>query len=241
MDRISSYDCDPSIREICDLRWEDASIDTLTSVAWAYYFFSIQFRENLNAARSLLPDDQKLIQLEEEECDTANLSPWPCVAKPGERMNHDEFMRRTLELSPVTPMKQAFYSGYGTAYLDYVRAMPLTARAASIGSYEGGGLEAVFRAFLTAPNWEGPLLQAFRHFLIQHIRFDSDVEHGHSALSRHLAADRYTSSFWHQFRDLLVLCAPELSAPAEAPVQPGIPPIFAGVTGVFTPGLETAS
>src|ERR1700761_1957236 len=173
MDSISSYDCDPSIREICDLRWEDASIDTLTSVAWAYYFFSIPFRENLHAARSLLPDDQKLIQLEEEECDTANVSPWPCVAKPGERMNHDEFMRRTLELSPVTPMKQAFYSGYGTSYLDHVRAMPLTARAASIGSYEGGGLEAVFRAFLTAPNWEGPLLEAFRHFLVKHIQFDS--------------------------------------------------------------------
>lgn len=211
MNIIAPQDPNSSIREICDLSWQDASCDTLISVAWAYYYFSIQFRENLQIARSLFPDDSKLIQLEKEECKTDNLSPWPGIAYPGERMDHDEFMRRLLELSPIDPLKRELYTEYGAAYLSFVRMMPPAARAASIGSYEGGGLEAVFRAFLTARNWEGPLLEGFRHFLVRHIQFDSDVEHGHSALSRHLSPDRHTVSFWHQLRDLLLLCAPQLS------------------------------
>jgi hypothetical protein len=91
------------IDEICGLNWKGINRDDLFSAAWAYYFFSIQFRENLQIARALYPDDANLKQLEDEECDTHNLSPWPGIALPGERMNHDEFMRRSLELCPVDP------------------------------------------------------------------------------------------------------------------------------------------
>jgi hypothetical protein len=38
-------------------------------------------------------------KLDHGERDTDNLSPWPGVAKAGEKMNRDEFMRRTLELA----------------------------------------------------------------------------------------------------------------------------------------------
>jgi hypothetical protein len=233
MNSISSPEIDLSIREICDLDWSAASSETMTGVAWAYYHFSIQFRENLQIARSLLPDDPKLRQLEEEECSTDNLSPWPGVAKVGERMDHDEFMRRSLELRPISPVKRAFYKDYGATYLKLVRAMPLTARAASIGSYEGGGLEAVFRAFLTAPDWEGMLLEAFQHFLVQHIRFDSDLEHGHSALSRHLAPDRHTAFFWKHFHDLLFLCAPQLSECRELSLQAAVPDLHVGALRLY--------
>ena len=84
------------VDNICRLNWTAMTIEEMTGVAWAYYYFSVQFRESLKAARALYPDDAKLIQLEEEECDTDNLSPWPGVALPGERMTHDEYMRRTL-------------------------------------------------------------------------------------------------------------------------------------------------
>jgi hypothetical protein len=228
MNSIASPEIDLSIREICDLNWSAASSETLTGVAWAYYHFSIQFRENLQIARSLFPDDPKLWQLEKEECDTANLSPWPGVAQIGERMNHDEFMRRSLELCHISPTQRAIYTNYGATYLKLVRAMPRTACAASIGSYEGGGLEAVFRAFLIAPHWEGMMLEAFRHFLIQHIQFDSDVEHGHSALSRDLVPDRHTALFWKHFYDLLLLCAPQLSGHAEMSLQAAVPDLHIG-------------
>ena len=86
------------IDDICGLRWSSLSSEEMVDAAWAYYFFSIQFRESLKAARSLYPDDEKLMQLEREECDTDNLSPWPGVTVRGERVNHDEFMRRVLGL-----------------------------------------------------------------------------------------------------------------------------------------------
>src|SRR5450631_2067774 len=64
----------------------------LINVAWVYYYFSVQFRENLEIARSLYPDDDRLLQLDHGERDTDNLSPWPGVAAAWEKMNHDEFM-----------------------------------------------------------------------------------------------------------------------------------------------------
>ena len=89
------------IDDICNLEWGSLTQEDLINVAWAYYYFSTQFRESLEIARSLYPDDDRLLQLDHGERDTDNLSPWPGVAAVGERMNHDEFMRRTLELTAI--------------------------------------------------------------------------------------------------------------------------------------------
>ncbi len=191
------------IAEISNLRWEKLSGAELHGVAAAYYYFSIQFRENLLVALSMYPEDENLQHLAAEECDTANLSPWPGVAMRGERMNHDEFMRRALLLSALSPE--------AVAGLEKSRNYDLEARARSIASYEDGGLEATFRAMLCAPAWNGPALQAFRHFLVEHIRFDSDPDQGHGALSRHLRADDRVLPLWEDFRDLLICAVPRLS------------------------------
>jgi hypothetical protein len=174
-----------ALDEICALNWTGLGVGELTGVAWAYYFFSIQFRENLEIACAAHPDDELLRQLAREECATDNLSPWPGVSEPGEAMDHDEFMRRLLALSPISPEIQHQIEDAGQFYLSNVRSMNSVARAASIASYEDGGLERVFRAILQCRRWETPLLQAFRHFLVQHIEFDSSPEQGHGALSRH--------------------------------------------------------
>ena len=84
------------IDEICRLNWPNLREDDLVSVAWVYYYFSVHFGECLEIARKLYPDDDRLLELDRGERDTDNLSPWPGVAAAGERMNHDEFMRRTL-------------------------------------------------------------------------------------------------------------------------------------------------
>jgi hypothetical protein len=209
-----------SVDRICDMDWSDLTEQEFIDVAWAYYYFSIQFRENLTVACELYPDDSKLQQLEREECATDNLSPWPGVAARGEKMNHDEFVRRLLELAPIDAEKRDLFEAQGAQYLAEVRAMDDLTRAVSIASYEDGGLERVFRAFLRAPNFSNPALKAFRHFLSEHIRFDNDPEQGHGALSRHLAPDDRILPLWLGFERLLVAFVPTLRSysAAEAPL-----------------------
>ncbi len=200
------------VDEICGLNWSDLTRDELMAVCCAYYFFSIQFRENLELACSLSPWDDRLARLHREECNTSNLSPYPGVAAVGEAMNHDEFMRRILGMSPLDAEIRDDVARFGAAYLADIRAIDPTTRALSISSYEDGGLERVFRAILLAPHWNDPSLRAFRHFLVEHIRFDSDAEGGHGALSRHLVPDDRIFPLWRAFRDLLLGAAPGLAS-----------------------------
>lgn len=199
------------INDICNLNWINLTQEDLINVAWVYYYFSVQFRENLEVARNLYPDDDRLRQLDQGERDTDNLSPWPGVAAIGERMNHDEFMRRTLTLTTISKSRRRGLAALGQAYLTKIRAMDDDSRASAIASYEDGGLERVFRAILKAPHWSNPLLQAFRHFLAEHIRFDSDPEQGHGALCRHLTPDDRVHALWAEFRQMLVRAAPRLA------------------------------
>jgi hypothetical protein len=205
------------IDSICSLNWASLGRDDLMATAWAYYFFSIQFRENLEIVHQLFPDDPAILRLVEGECDTDNLSPWPGVAVDGERMNHDEFMRRALQLSPIDEVKRRRIQKAGEMYLSAARTTDPSVRAISISSYENGGLERVFKAILQCRHWDLPLLQAFRHFLVRHIAFDSDPDEGHGALVRHLQPDDRIFELWDSWRRLLLLSVPRL---AEADCQP---------------------
>jgi hypothetical protein len=204
----SSYES--VIDEICGLNWPALSQSELWAAAWAYYYFSVQFRENLEIALGLHPTDDQLIRLAKEECNTDNLSPWPGVAALGERLNHDEFMARVLRLSPIDRDVQSTIEAAGRRYLFRIREVSNETRAISIASYECGGLESVFKAILQSPHWDTPLLEAFRHFLMKHILFDSSPEHGHGALCEHLAPDDRIRCLWVEFRELLVTAVPRL-------------------------------
>jgi hypothetical protein len=222
---MSVCEIDRVIDEICAFPWSSLSSDEMADVAWAYYFFSIQFRESLGEARRLYPEDASLKKVEAEECDTSNLSPWPGVAATGERMNHDEFMRRTLGLMAFAPTRVATHERIGQHYLAETRALKPETRAASLASYEDGGLERVFRSILTFTRWENDLLRAFRHFLSEHVRFDCDTEQGHGALCRHIAFDSSILPLWNGFRDLLLQAVPALSRRSILPAV--------GVAGVL--------
>jgi hypothetical protein len=191
------------IDELCSLNWSGLTAVELTGVAWAYYFFSIQFRENLVIACRLYPADPLLRQLAQEECCTDNLSPWPGVAEPGERLDHDEFMKRLLELSPPRRDVKRAAEQAGRTYLSRVRAMDAVTRASSIGTYEDGGLERLFRSMLECKHWDTDLLRAFRHFLVRHIEFDNSQDQGHGALARHLQPTEGVYLIWREFRQLL--------------------------------------
>ena len=209
--RSAEFAYERAIDEICDMNWAHLDHEGLINVAWIYYFFSVQFRESLEIARKLYPDDERLLQLDHGERDTDNLSPWPGVATRGERMNHDEFMRRTLALAVIPENRRLRLQSLGHSYLAKTRGMDKMSRALSLASYEDGGLEKVFRAILTAPFWDGPLLEAFKHFLEEHIRFDSDPEAGHGALCRHLTPNDQVLPLWIEFKQMLVEAAPSLA------------------------------
>jgi hypothetical protein len=210
----NSFAYEQVVDDICTLNWTGLSKHDLINVAWVYYFFSIQFRENLEIARRLYPDDEKLLELDLGERDTSNLSPWPGVAAKGERLDHDEFMRRTLRLAEIAKDRRRALESIGQSYLTRVRGFDDRSRAESLASYEDGGLEKVFRAILTAGDWNAPLLEAFRHFLSEHVRFDSDSELGHGALCRHLKPTDRVLPLWSEFQQLLITAAPAL-APVE--------------------------
>jgi hypothetical protein len=195
--------------EIGDLNWPSMTRDELMAVSTAYYYFSVQFVEAVHVACKLYPSDPQLIELRQGECDTDNLSPYPRVAKPGEKMNHDEFMRRTVAMSSLDGDVRNRVESLGRAYLAEIHQFDPITRAMSLSTYEDGGLETVFRAILSAPDWTEPSLGAFRHFLVEHIKLDSG-EHG--GLCRHLVADDRILPLWNAFRDLLVGAAPRLAA-----------------------------
>jgi hypothetical protein len=198
------------VDEVCSLRWDSLTQDELFGVVWAYYFFSIQFRESLMASCELFPGDERLILLREGECDTDNLSPFHGIAAAGERMNHDEFMRRVAQQTLAPAADVLRIKALGARYLSATRQASPLAKAQSIASYEDGGLEQVFTAILRAPDWRHASLQAFRHFLVEHIRFDSDPDAGHGALSRHMVPDDRIAPLWAAFRDLLTDAVPHL-------------------------------
>ncbi|HVC52575.1 MAG TPA: hypothetical protein VND87_11185 [Stellaceae bacterium] len=196
------------IDEICRLRWEVLTAAELMQIAKAYYYFSIQFRENLEIACRLHPADPQLQRLREGECDTDNLSPWPGVTEIREKLDHDEFMRRLLAFQTIA--RDDELSGVGQSYLALARSLDDAVRAASIASYEDGGLTRVFNAILRVTEWRGAGPGAFKFFLEQHIRFDSDDGEGHGALARHLTPDDRILPLWAAFRDMLAVAAPAL-------------------------------
>ena len=81
-DNSTGFAFEQVIDDICELQWNELSQEDLISVAWAYYYFSVQFRECLEIACKFYPDDERLLQLDQGERDTDNLSPWPGVAAP---------------------------------------------------------------------------------------------------------------------------------------------------------------
>jgi hypothetical protein len=219
---VKEFAFEAIVRQICRLNWTALSDENLISVAWVYYYFSIQFRESLEIARQLYPEDPRLLQLDLGERDTDNLSPWPGIAAAKEKMNHDEFMRRTIGLTELSEDRRRDLTAIGQTYLSRVRATDPDTMALALASYEDGGLESVFRAILTAPHWDGPLLEAFKHFLVKHIEFDSDPEHGHGALCRHLSPDDRILPLWAEFKQMLITAAPPLTSTERLQAEAGV-------------------
>jgi hypothetical protein len=197
------------INQICRMPWEKISNHEVLKIAKAYYFFSVQFRENLEIACLLCPRDENLRKLHSEECNTENLSPFPGITTVGEKINHDEFIKRLLLIQPIE--QEYILNEAGMTYLKQIRQIDDDVRARSIASYEDGGLSNIFSSMLRASRWQGAGQQAFRFFLEEHIKFDSDADGGHGALSRHLTRNDDILPLWTAFKELLITAAPILA------------------------------
>ena len=205
------------IDDICSLSWRNIDRAELHNVMQVYYYFSIQFRQNLEIACKLFPDDQKLYTLYKGECHTDNLSPCPGVSGISEKLNHDEFIRRALLLQPSQRSREL--DELGSLYLYKVNNVDDLSRAKSIASYEDDGLSKIFHSILSALDWRGKGLQAFRYFLEKHIEFDEEGEESHGSLSRHLHADDSIVPLWGAFHELLVAAAPRLLPNQRTPAS----------------------
>lgn len=199
------------IDDICDFNWTKLSSEEMTNVAWVYYYFSVQFCQNVGIARELFPNDERLAELDAGERNTDNLSPYPGVVGPGEKVDHDDFMRRALTLTPIDDLRRRRLEAIGASYLEKVYAADKMTRARSLVTYEDGGLERVFRAMCTARTWDTDLLKAFRHFLVGHIALDSNPMTGHGSLCRHLSPTKEVYDLWAAFKDSLIAGAPGLT------------------------------
>ena len=152
------------IDEIGNFNWRGLERNELLMACRAYYYFSKQFVDAVHIACDLYPSDQNLIGLREGECDTDNLSPYPGIAEKGEKMNHDEFMRRVVEFASLDQAARGRVDDLGREYLAEVSRMDLLTRAMALSSYEDGGLEAVFGAMLKARDWNEPSLGRVQAF-----------------------------------------------------------------------------
>jgi len=180
------------IDEIVDFSWQGLKRTELLAACRAYYYFSKQFVDAVHIACDLYPADQN------------------GIADKGEKMNHDEFMRRVIESASLDEVTRERVDGLGREYLAEVSRMDRLTRAMALSSYEDGGLEAVFGAMLRAPDWNEPSLGAFKHFLVEHIKLDSG-EGSHGSLCRHLVADDRILPLWAAFKNLVVAAAPRLA------------------------------
>lgn len=197
------------IDRICNMPWDQINNEELMRVAKVYYYFSIQFRENLVLACAQHPSDPFLKELYKAECNTDNLSPYVGITKKKEKINHDEFIRRLLREEFDDNVDHLDHLGH--KYLRYVRAIDISARVGSIATYEDGGLSRVFLSMLRIPRWLGAAQQAFKFFLEEHIRFDTDAEWGHGAMTRNLKVDDNVVSLWDAFERLLQAGVPKLA------------------------------
>ncbi len=225
---LERYKGSTIIGGLCELNWRDLTEFEVVCAAWAYYFFSIQFRENLEIACDRFSDDNNLQRLKREECNTANLSPYPQIAFVGEKLDHDEFMRRALALFPIPEETACRFQAGGLQYLQEIRAMSEEARALSIGNYESGGLERLFKAMLQAPPYQNKLVAAFRFFMLEHIRFDSDPVDGHGALSMNITGDEDIEPLWDAFGQMLLEFVPGLQPlePNDQQLMGQMPPPY---------------
>ncbi len=163
------------IDEIKQLRWERLSASELQVLTILAAYAAREFAESLRIALRLYPESSELREMASGELETSNLQ-FGDYSQPGD---HANFLWHFINKHNLTELHPEAVRA-GETYLAKVRELPDEIRAMSIISRERE-LPQIFERILEARDWSMPILEAFHHYLKEHIRLDS-MEGGHADL-----------------------------------------------------------
>lgn len=178
-----------TVARIRNVRWDLADTSDLLSLMLLGAYTAEEFAESLRIATRLKPSAFE--EMARGELDTTNIQ-FDDYVGPGD---HSAYLWHFIEKHGVCLKCSMSVRLAGERYVQFVRRLPEPVRLMSIVSREQE-LPGIFSAILKAPGWNDlPELEAYRHYLSEHIRLDSGSG-GHADLLSSLEVDDSVSSFW---------------------------------------------
>ncbi len=189
------------VDQIKYLRWGALDADGLRQLMYLSYIAALEFAEALRIAGGLYAENSNVSSLMAGELETSNL----VFEDYSAQGDHSAFLLHFLQKEAIEPIDAVLEAG--DVYLAYCRALSAEVRAMSVFSREEE-LSGIFEQILTAPDWSGTSLSAYRYFLERHIRLDSD-DGGHHDLTKEFPVDDRLTGFYEvrlgMYRSLLKL------------------------------------
>lgn len=174
------------VEKIKSLNWENLDNQELQQLMYLSHVSAREFAEALRIALKLYPENENLQEMARGELQTNNLSFGDYQAKG----DHADYLGHFLEKMEVPKHLTIL----GDLYQAACRELDDKTRAMSIFSREEE-LSGIFERILKAKDWSTSELTAFRHYLEQHIAFDSN-KGGHHDLTKEFPIDDSVKPFY---------------------------------------------
>lgn len=201
------------IEEIVHLSWNKLNAKDLQRLMYASEALSREMAEAVRCGLQLHPEDRFLQEMAKGEIGTSNIS----FQDFRRKADHSEFLLHFLNKSEFRPDEALKKETQN--YLDLCRDFSAEVRLMTVVSREKE-LPPVFAAILDAQDWEAPGLDAYKYFLTEHVRLDSE-EAGHHELIKHIPTDERIEGFYQYRLDLFRKLFPVLYEKGDTPVVGG--------------------
>ncbi len=177
-----------TVRLIRELDWENLDATSLQDVMYLSFISAFEFAEALRVALRLYSDDSLVQEMSEGELETDNLK----YQEYDKKGDHADFLMYFMESCGYTPTEKIEQAG--EQYLNVCRAFSDELRAMSVFSreFESTG---IFKRILSAKDWDACGLSAFRYFIEEHIRLDSE-DGGHHDMIKHYTITDEVDAFY---------------------------------------------
>ncbi len=182
------------VERIYNLAWEKLSAKELQTLMVLSGYAALEFAESLRIALNEHRESKAFQGMAAGELKTTNLT-FDDYIKKGD---HSEFLWHFIEKKGISTDPNV--TNTGKEYLQKVQTLPKEVRVMSIVSREYE-LSRIFARILKAKDWSLPGLQAFRYFLEEHIKLDSE-EGGHADLLQGFKVDDRVTAFYEARLDL---------------------------------------
>jgi len=183
-----------NISQIANFNWSKMSIYDILylSLTTAY-----EFAESLRIAQKFYPENKDIAAVASGELLTDNLY-YENYRRPGDHADYLAyfFVRKNLgrRVSLKAQVSADIYLIKCESFTDGQRAMSIISREQE--------LHKIFEKIVSSHNWKSNSLDFYEHYLLEHIRFDSQ-EGGHGDLLSKLPLnEKYLDEFWAARFDL---------------------------------------